>query len=172
MKKVLTAIALALVVALAPTGSEASDAPKNDLAFLLGEWAGTGSGQPGQGAGSFSFSPELQGKVLVRRAHSEYPAAQGRPAVIHDDLLIVYAAEAEAIYFDNEGHVIHYKVTTDPQARTATFLSVDPPPSPAFRLTYKQRSADELQVTFEISPSGKTADFKLYLDGIVVRQKP
>jgi hypothetical protein len=90
--------------------------------------------------------------------------------VVHDDLLIVYAAESEAIYLDNEGHVIHYHITTDPQTKTATFLSVDPPPSPTFRLTYKQLSANELQVVFEISPSGKTSDFKPYLSGTVTRQ--
>ena len=66
--------------------------------------------------------------------------------------------------------MIHYQITTDAQAKTATFLSLDPPPSPVFRLTYKQRSADELQVVFEIAPPGKTTDFKLYLSGLVTRQ--
>jgi len=45
---------------------------------------------------------------------------------VHDDLLTVYAAESEAIYLDNEGHVIHYRVSADSQAKIATFLSVEP----------------------------------------------
>jgi hypothetical protein len=70
------------------------------------------------------------------------------------------------------GHVIHYRmITTDPAAHTAVFTSADPAPSPGFRLTYKQLAADQLQVTFEISPTGKAADFKTYLDGKVTRRQ-
>src|SRR5205823_11916691 len=47
--------------------------------FLLGEWIGEGKGGPGQGKGAFSFTTELQGKVLVRRNRADYPAAGGRP---------------------------------------------------------------------------------------------
>lgn len=68
--------------------------------------------------------------------------------------------------------MIHYRVTVDPRAGTATFLSTDPQPSPTFRLTYRQRSADELQVVFEISATGQAADFKTYLDGVVTRTPP
>ena len=47
--------------------------------FLVGNWTGEGGGQPGQGTGAFSFSPELQGKILVRKSFAEYPAANGSP---------------------------------------------------------------------------------------------
>jgi hypothetical protein len=151
--------------------AHAADQPWSALSFLIGDWDGSGSGQPGQGAGSFSFTPDLQNQVLVRRSHSEYPAASGRPATIHDDLMVVYApASPQASYFDNEGHVIHYGVTVDPAAHTATFTSDGPAPAPGFRLTYKQTAADQLRVTFEISPTGKAADFKTYLDGTVTRR--
>ena len=162
-----TIIAASLSAPLAATDQQA-----DQLDFLVGEWSGSGSGEPGQGTGSFSFARDLQGRILVRHAHSEYPATENRPATVHDDLLIVYSGGSEALYFDNEGHVIHYKITVDPQAKTATFLSTDPQPAPAFRLTYKQRSADQLQVGFEISPSGKVVDFKTYLNGVVTRAKP
>ena len=82
--------------------------------FLVGNWAGEGGGQPGQGSGAFSFSPDLQGKVLVRKSFAEYPPANGRPASRHDDLTIVYRDETthalRATYFDNEEHVIQYTV--------------------------------------------------------------
>ncbi|MGA3329007.1 MAG: hypothetical protein ABSF45_31555 [Terriglobia bacterium] len=41
--------------------------------FLVGHWNGGGGGPPGQAAGSFSFSPDVQGKVLVRKSFAEYP---------------------------------------------------------------------------------------------------
>lgn len=59
----------------------------------MGSWTGTGNGDPGKGAGGFSLKPDLQGSVLVRKSHSEYPATQGRPATVHDDLMIVYAEQ-------------------------------------------------------------------------------
>ena len=34
--------------------------------YLVGDWTGEGGGGPGQGGGSFSFRPDLQGKILVR----------------------------------------------------------------------------------------------------------
>ena len=90
--------------------------------FILGEWIGEGGGAPGAGSGSFSFLPDLGGKILVRKNHSEYPADKDKPPVVHDDLLIVYRdapdPDEKAIYFDNEGHVIHYDVTV-PSPNTA-----------------------------------------------------
>jgi len=165
------AATLAVLALLAAPAVRAADQPWPDLGFLLGDWEGGGSGKPGQGSGSFSFTPDLQDQVLVRRSHSEYPAAEGRPATVHDDLMIVYAQKSpQASYFDNEGHVIHYGVTVDQGAHTATFTSDDPAPSPGFRLIYKQVAADQLRVTFEISPTGKAADFKMCLDGMVTRR--
>jgi hypothetical protein len=163
--------ALAVLGLLAAPAIRAADPPWSGLSFLLGDWEGSGSGKPGQGSGSFSFAPDLQNQVLVRRSHSEYPAAEGRPATLHDDLMVVYSqGSPRAVYFDNEGHVIHYGVTVDPAAHSATFTSDDPAPSPGFRLIYKQTATDQLHVTFEISPTGKASDFKTYLDGTVTRR--
>src|SRR5882672_8896365 len=85
---------------------------KNDpwikWSWLIGEWKGEGDGQPGKGAGIFSFKEDLNEKILIRKSHSEYPAANNKPATVHDDLLIVYldfsGIPSKAIYFDNEGH--------------------------------------------------------------------
>ncbi len=72
---------------------------------LIGEWRGEGSGEPGKGSGVFSFKADLDNHILVRKSHSEYPAANGRPATIHDDLMVIYLeaanAPSKAIYFDN-----------------------------------------------------------------------
>src|SRR5262249_30403287 len=57
---------------------------------FLGDWEGAGSGGPGEGRGEFSFAPELQGAVLVRRNFAEYPASKDKPAYHHDDLMVIY----------------------------------------------------------------------------------
>ena len=46
----------------------------------------------------------------------------------------------KAIYFDNEGHVIHYDVST-PDSTTAIFLSETSPSAPQFRLVYVLKDA-------------------------------
>jgi hypothetical protein len=33
--------------------------------WLIGEWKGEGSGQPGQGGGTFSFKTDLDGKIIA-----------------------------------------------------------------------------------------------------------
>lgn len=163
---------IALAIGATLVAMPAAGDPGGGLSFLLGDWSGNGSGEPGKGVGGFSFVPDLQNRVIVRRAHSEYPAAAGRPATVHDDLMVVYANESRAVYFDNEGHVIHYGVKIDAPPQTATFLSTDPLPAPLFRLTYRQTATDQLSVAFEISPSGKPEDLKQYVSGAVIRQKP
>jgi hypothetical protein len=87
---------------------------------FLGTWEGAGGGGPGQGSGGFTFTPELQGAVLVRHSYAQYPATKDKPAYRHDDLMVIYPVpsgkKTRADYWDNEGHVIHYVVEFRPQA--------------------------------------------------------
>ena len=140
--------------------------------MVIGDWTGTGSGIPGDGSGGFSFKPDLQGSVLVRKSHSEYPASQGRPATVHDDLMVVYAEQdhARADYFDNEGHVIHYTPSFSPDGRTLSLVSEPAANTPTFRLTYVSTEPDVLKLNFEIAPPGPSA-FKSYVAGVVHRTK-
>ncbi len=132
---------------------------------LIGEWEASGSGQPGQGAGSSSFQPDVQGKLLVRRSYAEYPASKDKPAYRHDDLLIIYedpgAKSKRAIYFDNEAHVITYAVETSPDGCTVTFLSKPTDSAPGYRLTYLEKDTNQLDGKFEIAAPGK--QFATYL---------
>jgi hypothetical protein len=140
--------------------------------IVMGDWTGTGNGDPGKGGGGFSFKPDLQGSVLVRKSHSKYPATQGRPATVHDDLMIVYAEQGRtrAIYFDNEGHVIDYTPSFSPDGKTLTLLSDSAPSAPTFRLTYTSVEPDVLRINFEIAAPG-TSTFKSYVGGVVHRTK-
>jgi len=136
------------------------------LRFLVGSWDAKteGGSAQAQGAGEYSFQLELQGHVLAR--HSSYADCQG-PAAFncqHGDLLYVYpdtrAGFFKAIYFDNEGHVIHYDVTS-PSPGVALFLSEPTASGPQFRLRYELKDGT-MTGRFELRMPGQ-ADFSPYL---------
>jgi len=132
--------------------------------FLVGHWTGEGSGQPAVGSGAFAFTPDLQGKVLLRRSFAEYPAAEGRPASRHEDLMVVYRGESgelRAIYFDNEDHVIRYTGTAS--AGGVVFVSDGKPDEARYRLTYISTGKETVKIQFEVAAPGK--DFVRYLEG-------
>ena len=157
--------------AAAAAGTPAS--PLGAVSFLLGDWRGEGSGQPGRGRGATSFELDLGGRVLVRRSRSEYPAAAGKPALVHDDLMVIYAKPGggglEAVYFDNEGHVIEYAARVTPDGRRVVFVSAAEPAVPTFRLTYAEVADGVVDVTFEIAPPGAPGAFKPYVSGRIRR---
>jgi hypothetical protein len=163
---------LALLLA-APLASQAA-APKTDgfspVRFLVGQWKGEGDGQAGQAAGAATFRFELEGKALIRRSHADYPAANGRLASHHEDLMTIFAegGQLKAIYFDNEGHVIRYAAATVPGG--VAFTS-EPAPGPRFRLTYLQKPDATVTVRFEIAPPSAPDAFKTYLEGVTRQVK-
>lgn len=133
--------------------------------WLIGEWAGEGSGQPGQGAGTFTFKPGLDNKILVRESHSEYPASGNKPKVVHNDLMIIYpdysGNPVKAIYFDNEGHTINYSISYADKSIALTsdkILGV-----PVFRLTYTLLENEAVNTKFEMSQDGEK--FNTYIEG-------
>jgi hypothetical protein len=138
------------------------------LGFLVGEWIGEGGGGPGQGTGGFSFSPEQDGKILVRKNFANYPGAKDRPAFSHTDLMIVYKEPGEtkirAIYFDMEDHVIHYTVEPSADGNSVQFVSE------TFRLTYRKTGADNLALKFEIAPPDKPGAYATYIDATARRK--
>jgi len=142
--------------------------------YLLGNWVGEGSGQPGQGTGGFSFRVELQGKILVRTNRADYPASKDRPAFSHEDLMVIYR-EAEgsptrAIYFDNAGHVIQYAASASEDGTAWVFLSDPAPSGPRYRLTYTKGTDGALGIKFEIAPPGHPDSFSPYIEAKARRQ--
>ena len=164
---------VAVIVALLSLGNlavvESSSPSWDNWQFLVGTWEAAGQGSPGQGAGTFSFTFDLQNKVLVRKSHTEYPGAAGRPAFSHDDLMVIYPDEAgkgyRATYFDSEGHVINYAAELSASGQTITFVSAVLPSQPRFRLTYVKKKEDILEIKFEIAPPGAPENFKVYVEG-------
>lgn len=139
--------------------------------WLISEWKGEGAGQPGQGAGSFTFSYNLDSKIIERKAHTEFPATADKPKAVHDDLLFVYTDFSgnlsKAIYFDNEGHTINYTVSY--QDKNIIFQSEKIENMPIFRLTYTPIDSETVNTKFEMSRDGQT--FTTYIEGKSKRVK-
>ncbi len=139
--------------------------------WLVGDWVGEGGGTPGQGSGRFSFFPDLNGEIMVRKSHSEYPATGNKPEIVHDDLMVVYLDDthrpSKAIYFDSEGHTIDYAITYFD--KEIIFTSNKVLSAPAFRLTYISLDTKTVDVKFEMSQDGKK--FMTYTEGKCVRKK-
>ena len=131
------------------------------MEFLLGKWTGVAGEKEtplGAGQGGFSFDPELNKKIVVRRNEARYESGAK-----HDDLMVIYfegpGDSPRAIYFDSEGHVIRYNVSF-PAANRAVFESDGTQPGPKYRLTYWMEGA-ALKGTFEVAPPG--AEYKAYM---------
>jgi hypothetical protein len=133
--------------------------------WLMGEWVGEGSGQPGQGGGTFSFKNELDKKILVRKSYSEYPATENKPKIVHEDLMVVYldntGTPSKAIYFDNEEHVINYSVNCS--NKSIVYTSNKATNAPVFRLTYTLLENEVINTKFEMSQDGEK--FMTYIEG-------
>lgn len=160
-------IAFALLILAVPLFAQ--DKPADNwkgLEFLKGTWeAKTRDGGTVKAAGTYTFGAELGNHVLAR--HSTTAGCQGPSSYDceHGDLLYVYedapGLPLKAIYFDNEGHVIHYDVST-PKAGTAIFLSDASHPGPQFQLVYELDAA-VMSGRFQVKMPGQ-AGWKSYLE--------
>ncbi len=141
----------------------AEDARFQSIHFLFGKWKGKGGGASvGQGQASYSYTPDLNQNIVTRRNFAEYASGPR-----HDDLMIIYVEESlRAIYFDSEGHVIRYNLTT-PSPTKAVFESDGTQPGPKYRLTYILEGS-ELTGEFEVAPPG--AEYKRYLTWTSVKE--
>jgi hypothetical protein len=153
---------LAAILLLAAIPATAQDSPYQRLDFLIGKWIGVAGEKDtplGAGQGAFSFLPELNKKIVVRRNNATYDSG-----ATHDDLMIIYldgpADKPRAIFFDTEGHTIRYNLTF-PKPDTAVFESDGTQPGPKYRLTYWMENGG-LNGKFEVAPPG--AGYKSYLN--------
>jgi hypothetical protein len=152
----------------APAAGDQAD-PWGPLLPLVGEWVAEPSGQPGEPASATaSFALDLDGQVLVRKNHVHLAPRDGQThGAVHDDLLVVAreGAGLRATYWDNEGHVIRYAVTS---AAGVVTLESEPGPGPRFRLTYQPRPDGRFTVTFSVAPPG--GEFRPYQSGLMRRR--
>lgn len=141
--------------------------PWAGLRFMIGSWDAktTGGMAQAQAAGSYAFRLELRDHILAR--HSATAACDSEDLIDcrHSDLLYLYfdgpGQTLKAIYFDNEGHVIHYDVST-PKAGTVVLLSEGAQPGPQYRLSYELLDG-VMTGKFELKMPGQT-EFMSYLE--------
>jgi len=157
----------ASLLAQDPTSSTPSRTQWKPLEFLIGTWEAKNQGGSSGAttSGTYSFQMELRDHVLAR--HSSGSDCKG-PADFdceHGDLLYVFqdapGQPYKAIYFDNEGHVFHYDVST-PTPTSAVFLSSPSQPGPQFRLSY-ELNGSIMYGKFQMRMVGQ-AEFKSYLE--------
>lgn len=161
--RLLTITGLLLAASLALTAQAAAPPELEPLTFLLGEWIPAETDQSGA-TGQAEFTRELQDRVIIRTSSAEYPATAQRPALRHEDLIVIYAAGGaiRAEYYDNEGNVIHYVVTV-PEPGHAILISEPSAGQPRFRLTYLLEANGVLKGAFDIAAPGAPEEFRPYL---------
>jgi hypothetical protein len=155
-----------VVLLICASGLFAQNTPSwKPLEFLIGTWtAKTQGGAAGaEGSGVYSFQLELKGNVLARHATTAGCKGPTDFNCDHGDLLYIYreGQAYKAIYFDNEGHVIHYDLST-PAPTAVVFLSSPSQPGPQFRLSYELKNK-VMFGKFQMRMPGQT-EFKSYLE--------
>jgi hypothetical protein len=170
-RRAMVATVLVLSAAAVRAQPPATAAPPDWKAFdfLIGDFVAAGGGAPGSATGATSLHPIMNGTVLERVNTAEYPAQNGRPALTHEDRMYVYrdpdAKALRALYFDPEGHVILYRLSTDAAAHSVQMISDPIPGQPRYRLTYTSTAVDEFDTIFEIAPPDHPDQFARYVGG-------
>ena len=172
MKVLRTTVAVfMLAAAMARAQPPSTETPPDwkGFEFLIGDFVAAGGGVPGAATGSTSLRQVMNGTVLERLNRAEYPAANGRPAFVHEDRLYIYrdpgANALRGLYFDPEGHVILYRVSVEPSARRVQMISDPIPGQPRYRFTYTSEAANEFDIVFEIAPPDHQDQFASYVGG-------
>jgi hypothetical protein len=174
MKRSLAGLTLLITATVMSGGvGGAENGGLSALKFLEGKWVGEGSSEAGKGGGYATFEEDLQGKVMVRRNHAEYPAAEGRPAYVHDDLMVIYPDTGtkglRAFYTDNEGHVIHYSVSVSADGNVVTLLGDADGSAPRYRLSYTTSAADKMSILLEMAQGAGEASFHKIVEGKMIK---
>ncbi len=158
-------ICLLLAVSFAPAALPAG-VPFPALQFLVGNWEI--EAKPNEGSGHFEFSIDLQGKVLIRRNHVDYPATAASAPIVHDDLLVItqegIPATMHGSYFDSFGYLGRYTITAN--GNQAVLVSDPYPKFPRYRLTYTGLPDGRLNAKLEVAPIGKPNAFANYLEWV------
>jgi hypothetical protein len=166
-RRIVSLVLLVASLLVLPAGAQApTPAPAGaslaPLAFLLGTWDAVPDATGATGSCTLAMS--VQDQVMVRTNHAHTPAANGRPASIHDDLMVIYVegAALKADYYDSEAHQIRYVVSASGPNR-AVFLAESTASAPGYRLTYWLDAPGIVKGQFELAQPGKPGVFTTYL---------
>jgi len=166
---------LALICASSSRIVHADSQTLSSVDFLVGDWSGGGDSDAGRARGVSSIKSDLSGHVLVRRDHTEFPAAKGQPASSMDALMLIYASPTDghlhATYTDSGGHAIQYAAARVEPGHLVEFDSDASPHAPTFRLTYTATGLKGLKIRFEMAAPGAPTAFHPVAVGTLRRSR-
>jgi hypothetical protein len=139
--------------------------------FLLGTWKGDAKGDAGDGPGDFTFKTDLDGKILLVTSTQEFRATSERQAFTYHGLMVIYllGLDTQAMFYDNEGHVLNYSVQFSTNPRKVTFIGEQVPYAPSFRFSYTDNGDGTLKVAFETAPANAPKAFTSHIATVARR---
>jgi hypothetical protein len=152
-----------------------SDAWVN-MRFLVGNWEGTSTGEPGNGKATRTYEFVLGNKFLLVRNKSTYPPQEKNPkGEVHEDWgMVSYdSARKKLVFrqFHGEGFVNQY--IDQSQSRQEIIFASEVienlPRGYRARETYRILNADEFVERFELAQPGR--DFETYSETRFRRSK-
>jgi hypothetical protein len=160
----LTVLLLVIGTTLDAQRPAAADDPFHALRVLLGRWAGTSSGQPGDGTVEREYTRALNGRFIHVVNRSVYPPqAKNTKGETHDDVGYISFDRGRKRFvlrqFHVEGFVNQY-VSEPMEAGSNRWVFVSEsieniPAGWRARETYVVHGPDELEELFELAAPGK-----------------
>jgi len=167
-----------MLVSVATAQTPARPDTWEPLRFFVGNWEGTGNGQPGVSKTQREYRFVLNNKFLHVQNKSTYdPQPKNLKGEVHEDWGFMSFDKARKSFvlrqFHVEGFVNEYVMTSssaDRKTMVFTTESIENIPA-GFRAreTYRILGPDEFVEVFEIAEPGK--DFELYLENHYRRKK-
>jgi hypothetical protein len=141
----------------------ANDDPFASIAFMIGRWAGTTEGQPGNGTVRREYAKALNGRFIHVRNRSEYPRQDKNPnGEVHEDegffsfdrarkrlVLRQFHVEGFVNQYVQDGEALASKIVLT----TESIENI--PPGWRARETYVAHGPDEFEEIFELAEPGK-----------------
>lgn len=158
-----------LIPGLAQAQSVRQDSIQNPVKYFIGNWQGTGEGQPGKGQYERSYQFILNKKFIEVKNKATYqPTGKNPKGEVHEDIGYISYDKYKKTFilrqFHNEGFVNQYQADSiSGDGKTIVFLSEAIENIPAgwrARETYRIVSENEFTETFELAaPNG---NFEVY----------
>jgi hypothetical protein len=139
------------------------------LQSFIGDWKGTGGGEPGTGEYERSYKFIFDGKFIEIRNRSTYPKQAKNPkGEVHEDVGYISYDKARKLFilrqFHKEGFVNQFKLESiSADGKTLVFISESIENIPAgyrAKETYQIAGDNEFTETFEIAEPAK--EFQIY----------
>jgi hypothetical protein len=166
------AVALTVAVVLTSAAAQTNETGLARLSFMVGEWRGTSSGDPGDGKVERVCTKVLNDRFIECRTTTTYPPQpKNKKGEVHvERAFYSYDKGSQKLrlrQFHGEGFVNSYT-----EAEALSFVTVEIENIPAgwrARETYEHSSPDAWSERFELAePKG---DFKLYSASALQRVK-